>query len=260
MQKLRDEAKQAARVPSDHASQDRAAAGVELLNSAAAVAMPAVPLGGAESTATQPTHPLGGTAVDNQQQCLPQQQGWPVGGQLLPQDIQSQQPQWQQQQQQQQQLAPAAAVLQKVRRSPKPAGISTAELLAAAAVSQGVMKKRDERGRFYRKEDLQAWAVQLYQEGRLSVQGLPQVSEAAAAAARARCLPEPPAVSAAQAAAAGQGGQGRAAAPGAAAPGPAVKAGSKAGGAVKKGSAGSGCTTAAAKKASAAAPPQLVSG
>lgn len=80
------------------------------------------------------------------------------------------------------------------------------DVLVQAALSKGLMQRRDEKGRFFRKEDLQAWARQLYEEGTLSTPSMPAVPAEAAAAARALGRPVPAAVRAAAAARGGGGG------------------------------------------------------
>jgi hypothetical protein len=88
------------------------------------------------------------------------------------------------QQQHQQQLSGPPIVKAK----PKSAASSAAKLsekLVAAALTAGLLKKRDERGRFYRKEHLAAWAKLLYERGQVSTHGMPAVTPEAAAAAAA---------------------------------------------------------------------------
>ncbi|KAF6265900.1 hypothetical protein COO60DRAFT_768619 [Scenedesmus sp. NREL 46B-D3] len=190
-----------------------------------------------------------------------QQQQQPQPAPAEPHEQQRQQ----QQQQQQQPVEKRPAVGGGGKAS---AALMSQDKYTAAALAQSLLQRRDEKGRFYKKEDLAAWARQLHSEGHLAgVPGVPDATAELAAAARAQRKPQPPAYKAAEAAkdataaaaaglpppgAAGKGGSSATAAGRAAGAAPKAAAGSKAGGA-KKGSAGSG-STAAVKKQPAAAP------
>jgi hypothetical protein len=104
--------------------------------------------------------------------------------------------QQQMQQQQQMQLAPGAGSSYKQQQAPaghtpKPSKAAAAaankmgQRLVEAALLSGQLKKRDDKGRFYRKEHLQVWARLLYERGQLCCQGVPAVTAEAATAAGA---------------------------------------------------------------------------
>lgn len=63
--------------------------------------------------------------------------------------------------------------------------VKVPERLVSAALTAGLLKKRDGKGRFYRKEHLQAWAKLLYERGQITTHGLPAITPEAAAAAAA---------------------------------------------------------------------------
>lgn len=165
---------------------------------------------------TQPTHPLGsmqvhpgsaagaGWAHPRGTPLYQQQQYHPGAGYYAQQQQQHARMQmqpaaagaaagFQQQQQQhpglpQQQALPGVV---PVSAKPKPSKSASSaqskvlDRLVTAAMTAGLLKKRDDRGRFYRKEHLQTWAHLLYKRGQISTPGLPAVTAEAAAAAAA---------------------------------------------------------------------------